>query len=177
MRKTLAALVLIVSSTAAAATAADTPSETLSDRAAAGAAAYEQLATAIIAIRATEDSLVAEILGGYCQAAQDHLKKSESDAAGRVKHLEAAAAEVTNIANEGDKRVQAIRQRLSKAGHTHNSDADTKEDFMYIDSKEKKELLALAKKIAQLGPKATAAQIGAVEKELAGLFDKSMAGK
>ena len=159
------------------AVAAATPTETLSDRSAAGAAAYEQLATAIIAIRASEDSLVAGILGGYLESAEDYLQEAEEDATGRVKHLEAAAAEVTNIANEGDKRVQAIRQRLAKAGHTHNSDADTKEDFMFIDGKEKKEFLAIAKKIAQLGPKATAAQINSVQKELSELFDKSMAAK
>ena len=29
----------------------------------------------------------------------------------------------------------AARQRLKKAGHTHNTDDVTKEDFMFIDSK------------------------------------------
>ena len=46
---------------------------------------------------------------------------------------------------------------------------------MFINSKEKKELLALAKKIAQLGPSATANQIAGVRKELDELFTKSMA--
>ena len=69
----------------------------------------------------------------------------------RQAHLEAAATEITNIANEGDKRIQAVRQRLTKAGHTHNTDEDTKDDYMFIDSKEKKELLDLGRKVARLG--------------------------
>src|SRR5262249_23224166 len=114
---------------------------------------YEVLATVIIEVRKTEDSVVKTILTHHYQAAQEALKAAQ---AGKTvqKHLEAAAAEITYIANEGDKRVQAIRQRLAKAGHTHISDADTKEDYLFISSKEKKTLLAAAKSIAQLGDKA-----------------------
>jgi hypothetical protein len=71
--------------------------------------------------------------------------------------------------------VQAIRQRLAKAGHTHISDADTKEDYLWINSKEKKALLAAAKSIAQLGDKATAEQVGAASKSLADVFQKAIA--
>src|SRR5271168_4144063 len=79
------------------------------------AVTYEHLATAIIEIESTEDALVKSILIGYHAAAQGHLRAAARDAQGRVGHLEAAAAEVTNIANEGDKRIQAVRQRLAKA--------------------------------------------------------------
>jgi hypothetical protein len=147
------------------------------NRSDAGAATYEQLATAIIAIRKTEDSLVSEILNNYRQLADDHLRAAQSEAKDRIGHLEAAAEEVTNIANEGNKSVQAVRQRLSKAGHSHHSDADTKEDYLFIDSRAKKDFLALAKKIAQLGPDATADQVASVRKELDELFAKSMAAK
>src|SRR5260370_493264 len=78
---------------------------------------------------ATEDELVKSILIGYHTTAQNHLRAAARDAQGRAAHLEAAAAEVANIANEGDKRIQAIRQRLAKAGHTHNTDVETKEDY------------------------------------------------
>jgi hypothetical protein len=77
-----------------------------------------------------------------------------AEAKDRRTHLEAAAAQIANIANEGDKPIQAIRQRLAKAGHTHNSDADTKEDYMFIDSKEKKLLLDLSRRAGQVGTKA-----------------------
>jgi hypothetical protein len=150
--------------------AAKTPS-----RSDAGAATYERLATTIIAIRETENSLVSEILNNYRQLADDHLRAAQSETKDRAARLEAAAEEVTNIANEGNKPVQAVRQRLTKAGHAHHSDADTKEDYLFINSKEKKELLALAKKIAQLGANATANQIAGVRKDLDELFAKSMA--
>ncbi len=145
------------------------------NRSDAGAATYERLATAIIAIRETENSLVSEILNNYRQLADDHLRAAQGETKDRTAHLEAAAEEVTNIANEGNKPVQAVRQRLTKAGHAHHSDADTKEDYLFINSKEKKELLALAKKIAQAGANANADQIAGLRKELDELFAKSMA--
>jgi hypothetical protein len=143
----------------------------------AGASTYERLATTIIAIRETENSLVSEILNNYRQLADDQLRGAQDDASSRAARLEAAAEEITNIANEGNKAVQAVRQRLAKAGHAHHSDADTKDDYMFVNSKEKKELLALAKKIAQLGPAATTEQIAGVRQELDNLFAKCMAPK
>lgn len=135
---------------------------------------YEHLATVIIEVRKTEDAVVKTILVTHHQAAQDHLLAARG---GRdvLKHLEAAATEITNVANEGDKRVQAIRQRLAKAGHTHITDADTKEDYLFINSKEKKALLAAAKSIAQLGEKATTEQVAAAAKSLDTSFQKAVA--
>jgi hypothetical protein len=136
--------------------------------------AYEHLATVIIEVRKSEDSVVKTILIQHHQAAQDHLQEAQS---GKdvLKHLEAAATEITNVANEGDKRVQAIRQRLAKAGHTHISDADTKEDYLFINSKEKKAILAAAKAIAQLGDKAANEQLAASAKALNDVFQKAIA--
>jgi hypothetical protein len=139
------------------------------------AVTYEHLASAIIEIEATEDNLVKSILIGHHQAAQRHLRQASNDAARRQNHLEEAATEITNIANEGDKRVQAVRQRLKKAGHTHNTDEVTKEDFMFIDSKEKKQLLDLGRKVARLGAGASAEDIRGVHDELTELFTKSIA--
>jgi hypothetical protein len=136
---------------------------------------YEHLATAIIEIEATEDNLVKSILIGHHQAAQRHLRQASNDAARRQAHLEEAATEITNIANEGDKRIQAVRQRLKKAGHTHNTDEVTKEDFMFIDSKEKKQLLGHAQKVARLGAGASADDIRGVHDELTELFTKAIA--
>ena len=139
------------------------------------ASTYEHLATAIIEIEATEDELVKSILIGYHTAAQNHLRAAIRDAQGRVNHLEAAAAEVTNIANEGDKRIQAVRQRLAKAGHTHNTDVETKGDYMYVTNREKKALLDLASRIGRAGANASAADLQGLGEELSRTFHAAIA--
>jgi hypothetical protein len=140
------------------------------------ATTYEHLATAIIEIEATEDDLVKSILIGYHAAARNHLRAAgTAEGQARKTHLEAAAAEITNIANEGDKRIQAIRQRLAKAGHTHNTDAETKEDYMFITNKEKKGLLALAQQAGRMDDQATQADIQALGNELASQFGRAIA--
>lgn len=119
------------------------------------ASTYEHLANAIIAIETTEDELVKSILIGYQSAAQVHLRAAQAagdEAAGAKRHLEMAAQAITNIANEGDKRIQAIRQRLAQAGHTHNTDVETKEDYMFVTSKERKQLVDLAQRVANAKP-------------------------
>ncbi|WP_337174476.1 hypothetical protein [Paludisphaera sp.] len=150
------------------------PAEAKDHRSASQAAAttYEHLATAIIEIEATEDQLVRSILIGYEMGAQEHLKAAARDAGRRVAHLEAAAAEVTNIANEGDKAIQAIRQRLAKAGHTHNTDVETKEDYIWVTNREKKALLDVAARIARADEQADLAALGA---ELTKAFDAAVA--
>jgi hypothetical protein len=140
--------------------------------AAVAASTYEHLATAIIEIEATEDELVKSILIGYETAAQMHIRAAGRDAANRVRHLEGAAAEVTNIANEGDKQIQAVRQRLAKAGHTHNTDVETKADYMFVTGREKKALLDLAAKIARAPADADLNALGA---ELSRLFNAVIA--
>ena len=134
---------------------------------------YEHLAIVLVEVRKTEDMVVKSIIAHHHQAAQEHLKAAQG---GKdvLKHLEAAATEVTNVANEGDKRVLAIRQRLAKAGSTHLTDSETKEDYLWINSKEKKAVLAAAKSIAQLGEKTTPDQIAAAAKSLDALYQKAV---
>jgi hypothetical protein len=139
------------------------------------ASTYEHLASAIIEIETTEDELVKSILIGYHTAAQNHLKAAARDAQGRVGHLEAAAAEVSNIANEGDKRIQAVRQRLAKAGHTHNTDVETKADYMFITNREKRALLDLAARIGRAGAGAGAADLEALGSNLSRQFHAAIA--
>ena len=139
---------------------------------------YEHLATAIIEIRATENSLVEGILTHYHAQAQRHLAQaSRPKAQNRVSHLEAAATEITNMANEGNKRVQAVRQRLLKAGHHHHSDADTKDDYLFVDSNEKKKLLDLARKVGRMGDGASADEVKKTAAELRAAFRKCMAAE
>ena len=136
---------------------------------------YEQLATAIIAIRKTEDGLVKGVIlhaHGSAAAALSQAASSNGDA--RKQALEAAATEITSAANEGDKSIQAIRQRLSKAGHTHHTDAETKEDYIWIDSKEKKQLLDLARRVSQMDANATLDDIRKTSTELQMIIDKAV---
>lgn len=142
------------------------------------AATYEHLATAIIEIRATEDMLVQGILTHYSVLAQRELgAAAATSGSDRKKHLEAAAEEITNVANEGDKKVQAVRQRLLKAGHHHHTDSETQEDYIFVDGKEKKLLLAMAEKIAKLGDDAPADVVNSTAKAFASLFEKVIAAE
>lgn len=141
----------------------------------AAAETYENLATSIIGIRATEDSLVKGILMHHHTMAQHYLAEA-ADASGSEQkhHLEEAATEVSNLAAEGNKRVQAVRQRLLKAGHHHHTDAETKDDYIYVDSKEKKSLLALASKLPKLS---SGGDIEKAADELGDLFSKTIAAE
>jgi hypothetical protein len=133
---------------------------------------YEQLATAIIAIRKTEDGLVKGIILHAQGSAAAALAQAASATGGAQKQaLETAATEITNAANEGDKPVLAVRQRLSKAGHTHHTDAETKEDYLWINSKEKKQLLDLARRVSQLS---NPADIRKASDELSTIMDNAL---
>ncbi len=146
------------------------------DRAANETAAktYEHLAESIIALHSAEDELVKSILIGYHSAAQSRLRFAARAGDSRRPALERAAAQIADIANEGDKRIQAVRQRLLKAGHTHNTDAETKADYMFINNTEKKALLALAQKVGALKDDVSADDLRAVARELAETFHKAI---
>ena len=128
---------------------------------------YEHLATALIEMRKTEDGLVKGIIMHNAGAAEAALARAARAEGGDKKQLlERAADEINNAANEGDKPVQAVRQRLAKAGHTHHTDADTKEDYLFIDSKEKKQLVDLAQRISRMGDDASAEETNKARDEL-----------
>jgi uncharacterized protein YbjQ (UPF0145 family) len=138
------------------------------------AATYEHLASAIIEIRATEDGLVKGMLLHAHGAATNQLEAAMRGR-NRTSHLERAAAEITTIANEGNKEVQAVRQRLLKAGHHHHTDAETQEDYMFIDSGEKRALLDLARKVSKLGADADESDIRQVMTKLDAVFQAAIA--
>jgi hypothetical protein len=136
---------------------------------------YEHLATAIIELRKTEDGLVKGIVMHSAGAADAALgMASRANGADKKTALERAADEITNTANEGDKAVQAIRQRLSKAGHTHHTDAETKDDYIWIDGKEKKKLVDLAQRVSKMGEDASAEEIGKAREELRGIMKDAL---
>jgi len=140
---------------------------------------YEHLANAIIAIRETEDSLVRDMLTDAYDDAMAELDDAADTTGGERKaHLESAAMDVTEIATEGDKRVQAIRQRLLRAGHHHHhTEADTESDYIFIDAKEKQSLLDLARTISQIGPNASEREVLDASRELRSLFSRAMAAE
>ena len=129
----------------------------------AAAKTYEHLANVILEMNAAENALVETILHHHHDLAVASL------AAGDMK---GAASEITNIASEGGKQVQAVRQRLLQEGHHHHhhSDAETEEDYMFVDAKEKKELLDFAGKVGR-GGKGEAMML---TKEFEGLFQRVM---
>lgn len=139
---------------------------------------YEHLAVAIIEIRAVEDNLVRGILLHHQVMADRNLDKAlEATGSDRGAYLERAAEEITNIANEGDKEVQAIRQRLLMSGHHHHTDAETHDDYMFVDSAEKQELLALATKLSKMGRGASETQIDDAREKFNTLFDDVIAAE
>jgi hypothetical protein len=136
---------------------------------------YEHLATAIIEIRKTEDGLVKGIVMHNAGAADAALgMASRANGGDKKSALERAADEINNTANEGDKPVQAVRQRLSKAGHTHHTDAETKADYIWIDGKEKKQLVDLAQRVSKLGEDASADDINKAREELRGIMKDAL---
>jgi hypothetical protein len=67
-----------------------------------------------------------------------------------------------------------VRQRLSEAGHYHQQDTETKEDYMFINSQEKKALLAIAERIGRMGASAKPDEIRKTSQELRMLFVKAI---
>ena len=136
---------------------------------------YEHLATAIIELRKTEDGLVKGIVMHNAGAADAALGMAlRANGGDKKAALERAADEINNTANEGDKAVQAVRQRLSKAGHTHHTDAESKEDYIWIDGKEKKKLVDLAQRVSKMGEDASADDINKAREELRGIMKDAM---
>jgi hypothetical protein len=173
MKRIVTALVL--TGIALAAVAATHAEESMKQAKENSAETYEQLANVIIAARKTEDGLVKGIIMHAHGAANRALQQASSASGGEKRDaLERAAGEITNAANEGDKSIQSVRQRLSKAGHTHNTDTETKEDYLWIDSKEKKQLLDLAGRVSKLGENGSADDIKKAQQELGSIMSKAL---
>ena len=73
------------------------------------------------------------------------------------------------------KEMTADERRRAKAGHTHNTDVETKGDYMFVTNREKKGLLALASKVGRAGAGAKPADLEALGAELDDLFQKAIA--
>ena len=128
---------------------------------------YESLAEAILAVKATEDRLVRSILSATYAHAQVELGRARAtiqghDAKGSQSALEALAADVGQIASEGDSAVGAVRKRLLEGGHHHHADGEAKgiydEGYVVVTRVAKQAFLDSSRALGQMSqaPKADA---------------------
>jgi len=124
-------------------------------------ATYDALAVKIMENERQEIETVRSLLGVYLSQAEKAFtgaKAAEGEAQG--KELKIAMEAIGKIAQEGDKRVDEIKNRLRKSGHHHTrADDDSGEEYILVNSKTKKALMAEAGKVREMmaGGKAVAA--------------------
>ena len=80
-----------------------------------------------------------------------------NDAAGAAAAIEALAADVAQLATEGDNAVGAVRKRLLQGGHHHNAAGEAQgiydEGFVIVTKAAKQRLLESSRAIARNGPR------------------------
>jgi len=127
---------------------------------------YDSLADVLLGAKKTEWNLVHSILAtiyGHAEAsyaaAQAKLAAGQ-DAAVEIENL---AALVSQLANEGDASVAAVRKRLIDAGHHHHAAAGENEKydpgFVIVTRTTKKSLLEAAGRIGKLAASPDAAAL------------------
>ena len=130
-------------------------------------ATYNSLADAILGAKLTESNLVLAILAttyGHAQVelerARGAIKGNDSKAAEAA--LENLAADVAQLATEGDNSVASVRKRLLEGGHHHNAAGEAQgifdEGFVIVTKAAKQSLLDASHAIGQMAkaPKADA---------------------
>ena len=145
---------------------------------------YDSLAQAILAAKQTEWNLVHSILATTYSHAEAVMKdalaqlEAGQDASPTVETL---ATLVTQLGNEGDAAVAAIRKRLVEQGHHHHAAGEQQgkydPGFVIVTRDVKKALLDSAKRIAQMAGSANAAGLKAewekVEKQFRSLHEEA----
>jgi hypothetical protein len=161
---------LLATGTVAAEEPAKTPAELVS--------AYDQLANTILAAKQAEWHMVQSILAttfnhaqGTFAVAQRGLDASK-DAKGSIEKL---ADLVSQLGNEGDAAVAAIRKRLLEGGHHHNAVGEEKgvydEGFVIVTRAAKKVFLEAASNIGRLAASPDAAKLEAEWKKVAAQYN------
>lgn len=122
-------------------------------------ATYSSLADSILALKRTEEDLVRSIVAAANAQAQVELGRAQKAmAAGDAKTaqwaLEALAADVGQIATEGDNSVGAVRKKLLDGGHHHNAAGEAQgifdEGFVIVTRAAKTKLLESSRSIGQM---------------------------
>ncbi len=131
-------------------------------------ATYDSVADTILAAKQSEWNVVHSILATtYRHAegimAQAKMKIDSGKAAGA--ELENLAELVSQLGNEGDASVAAIRKRLLDGGHHHHSSGEEQgvydEGFVIVTRAAKKAFLDAGKRIAKMSRKPDAAALAA----------------
>ena len=124
-------------------------------------ATYSTLADGILALKRTEENLCRSVVAAaFGQARVDLAGAQKALAAGDAKSaqadIEALAAEVAEMATEGDNAVGAVRKRLIEGGQHHNAAGESQgifdEGFVVVTKSAKASLLQSSRAIAQLAP-------------------------
>jgi len=154
----LSALLVLAMVPARAADATSTPGELVD--------AYSSLADVILGARHSEANLMRSILAATYRHAEAQLARAkEKMKAGKParEEVEALAALVAQLANEGDASVAAVRKRLIEGGHHHNAAGEQQglydEGFVVVTRAAKKNLLAAASAIGKLATSTDAAAL------------------
>ena len=128
-------------------------------------ATYSSLADGILALKRTEEDLVRSILAATAENGHRNLKHAlmaveKGDGAAAKEAVEALAADVGQLATEGDNAVGAIRKRLLEGGHHHNAAGEAQgiydEGYVIVTRKAKAKLLASSRAIAGMAGAPTA---------------------
>lgn len=161
--------------TLAAAPAASTPSDLV--------AAYNTLADTILGAKHTEANLVRSILAATYQHAEGMVERAKAKmGAGQPAgtEIESAASLVSQLANEGDATVAAVRKRLLEGGHHHNAEGEKQgvfdEGFVIVTRTAKKALLDASSAIGKLASSKDAAALQAAWQPVAQQYSSLMKG-
>jgi hypothetical protein len=156
----LVALVTLGAAPARAADSPTTPPELVET--------YKTLADVILGARNSETNLVRSILATtYTHAEHVLAQAKEKMKTGKParEEVEDLAALVSQLGNEGDASVAAVRKRLVEGGHHHNAAGEAQgiydEGFVVVTKASKKNLLAAASAIGKLASGTDAAALDA----------------
>jgi hypothetical protein len=130
-------------------------------------ATYNTLADGILAMKRTQENLVKSILAATLGHGQGVLGRAQraitaGDAKGATAAVEALAADVGQLATEGDNAVGAVRKRLLEGGHHHNAAGEAQgiyeEGYVIVTRAAKVKLLESSRAIGAMAaaPKADA---------------------
>jgi HAMP domain-containing protein len=133
--------------------------------------AYGSLADGILALKRTEEDVCRAILAATSTQAQGELDRAKKaiaagDAKASQAAVEALAANVGQLATEGDSAVGAVRKKLLDGGHHHNAAGEAQglfdEGFVIVTRAAKAKLLESSRTIGQM---ARAPRVDALEAE------------
>jgi len=144
---------------------------------------YESLADVILAAKKTEWNLVHSILAMTYEHAEATMQRARMKVeAGQpaAADIEALAALVAQLGNEGDNAVAAVRKRLIEGGHHHHHADDTDKGeydtgFVIVTRAAKKVFLGAGMALGQMASKPDLARLdaewGKVTKQFAALHE------